>query len=203
MIGSNVHSLGHSPGSRQDGFTLVELMVVLVLSAITTAVIYKVFPSYLKVSMKQEETTQLQQQVRAAMTLMSKEIRMAGYDPDKACGDTFSFTDSDKISFTKDSEDDGVCTDSPKDNISYFTEKCDPDCSSNCVMCLKRLTNSATQNIAENIESLDFAYLDIDSKELNFDAGDDPANIRFVKITISVNNGEQQRTLTTTVQCRN
>ncbi len=81
MIGSNVHSLGHSPGSRQDGFTLVELMVVLVLSAIVTAVIYKFFPAQQKVSMIQDDVVEMQQQLRAAMNIMVREIRMAGYNP--------------------------------------------------------------------------------------------------------------------------
>lgn len=73
---------------NDSGFTIVELMVVLILAALVTAAIYKTFPAQQKAVISQEQVTAMQQEIRAAMNILEREIAMAGYNPRRssACG---------------------------------------------------------------------------------------------------------------------
>ena len=156
------------------GFTLVELLVVIAMAAIVTAVIYRFLPAQYKVITEQEAVSEMQQQLRAAMNIMSKEIKMVGHNPnhssadndgldndadgstdetnESGCATAISQADWNVFSFTLDSNSDGDCLD-PNDNISYFIQV-DGDGKPN----LRRSTTSSTRTIAENIQALGFAY---------------------------------------------
>ena len=71
---------------NQKGFTLVELLVVLALSGIVTAAVYKSFTAQQQVYVAQDQVAGMQQDVRAALEIMIKELRMAGYDPRGTAG---------------------------------------------------------------------------------------------------------------------
>jgi prepilin-type N-terminal cleavage/methylation domain-containing protein len=64
-----------------SGFTLMELMIAMAIAAIVMAAIYKVYLSQQKAYLTQQMVTEMQQNARSAMTLMQREIRMAGYKP--------------------------------------------------------------------------------------------------------------------------
>jgi prepilin-type N-terminal cleavage/methylation domain-containing protein len=64
---------------RERGLTLVELLVALVLSSILIFVLYKTFIRQQKTYTVQEQVFDMQQNVRAMMARMVREIRMAGF----------------------------------------------------------------------------------------------------------------------------
>jgi len=63
----------------ERGLTLVELLVALVLSSILIFVLYKTFIRQQKTYTVQEQVFDMQQNVRAMMARMVREIRMAGF----------------------------------------------------------------------------------------------------------------------------
>jgi prepilin-type N-terminal cleavage/methylation domain-containing protein len=63
------------------GFTLLELMVAMAIGLIVMASIFQVFRTYQKSQTSQQLVVDMLQNGRAAMTLMKREIRMAGYAP--------------------------------------------------------------------------------------------------------------------------
>jgi type IV pilus assembly protein PilW len=65
----------------QKGFSLVELMVVMAISAIVMGGMYAVYNSQLKANVTQQAVVEMQQSLRTALYLMQRDIRMAGYDP--------------------------------------------------------------------------------------------------------------------------
>jgi type IV pilus assembly protein PilW len=67
--------------SKQSGFTLIELMVAMVISIIALAAIYGAFQSQQKSQTTQQMVVDMQQNARAALAFMCREIRMAGYQP--------------------------------------------------------------------------------------------------------------------------
>ncbi len=67
---------------RERGVTLVELMIALVIAAITMAGIYRVFISQTKTYAVQDQVVEVQQSVRSAMEIMLRDLRMAGFDDD-------------------------------------------------------------------------------------------------------------------------
>ena len=64
---------------RCQGFTLVELLVVLALVSIVMTAIYSVFIHSNRVYISQEEVVAAQQEARSALDILGREIRMAGY----------------------------------------------------------------------------------------------------------------------------
>ena len=63
----------------ESGVTLIELLIVVVISAFLTAVIYATFVSQQKSYAIQTGVTDMQQNARAALTLMERDLRMAGF----------------------------------------------------------------------------------------------------------------------------
>lgn len=72
---------------NKSGFTMVELLVVLAISSIVMALMYKAYSAQLKSHTTQQELVEMQQNMRAALYLMEREIRMAGYGPNGGISD--------------------------------------------------------------------------------------------------------------------
>jgi prepilin-type N-terminal cleavage/methylation domain-containing protein len=75
--------------NRQEGFTIIELMIALVISAVVTAAVYGIFITQQKTYAIQSGVTDMQQNARAALMLMVRDLRMAGVD----IGSSFSVQD--------------------------------------------------------------------------------------------------------------
>jgi prepilin-type N-terminal cleavage/methylation domain-containing protein len=65
--------------SKQKGFTLIELVIVLVLIGFVVIAIYSIFISQHKSYVVQDLVAEAQQNARAGLNRMVKDIRMAGY----------------------------------------------------------------------------------------------------------------------------
>lgn len=66
---------------QEKGFTLIELLVTIAITGVVMAGVYAAYYAQQKSYRTQEEIAAVQQNLRAATTLMGREIRMAGYDP--------------------------------------------------------------------------------------------------------------------------
>jgi prepilin-type N-terminal cleavage/methylation domain-containing protein len=64
---------------KQNGVTLIELLIALVISTLLTAAIYRTFVGQQKTLTTQEQVVDAQQNIRYAMGNMTREIRMAGF----------------------------------------------------------------------------------------------------------------------------
>jgi len=64
------------------GFTIIELLVAMTLGLVVLAAILNMFASQNRTSAVQQEVAYAQQNVRAAMDLIVRELRNAGYDPE-------------------------------------------------------------------------------------------------------------------------
>jgi type IV pilus assembly protein PilW len=163
---------------HQTGFTLIEILVALLMSGIIMGAIYTTSEKQQDVFVKQDEVLGAQNNLRAAMLLMAKEIRMAGYDPTGSAGATITNATSSSLSFTMDNNGDGNTTDSGE-NITYslYTESVDDHT-------VKLGRKNPTQNmpVAENITSLEFYYTMADGTQTLTPAAP-LANIRAIEVT--------------------
>jgi type IV pilus assembly protein PilW len=168
----------------QKGFTLVELLVAMTISSVVMAGIYSAYYSQQKTQVVQEQMADMQQNLRAAMFYMEREIRMAGCDP-TGDADAGIVTASDvSMSFTEDirgdtlgSDPDGDMAD-PNENITYALVGTD----------LQR--NGVV--MAQNIDAIDFVYLDGEGNRLDDGGGSVVASIdqiRSVQITLVARTG--------------
>lgn len=75
------------------GFTLIELLIGLAIVGVASAAIIGLFISQNRSYVVQDETVTIQQNVRAGIDFLTREIRMAGYNPTGAetAGITFGF----------------------------------------------------------------------------------------------------------------
>lgn len=176
-----------------QGFTIVELLIAMVVALLAMGAIYSTFLNQHKSYVIQEETAAMQQNIRAAMFYMQREIRMAGCDPIGTSGAGITTANATSIRFTEDvrgdvvgSDSDGA-TDDDNEDITYALSGSD----------LIRNTNlgGGNQMVAENIDAIDFVYLDGASPPnvLNPGGGNVPAlsldQIRSVEVTIVARTG--------------
>ncbi|MGA1796339.1 MAG: PilW family protein [bacterium] len=136
------------------GFTLVELLLALFISAVMAAAIFDFFIAQNKSYSVQDQVAEMQQNMRAAVNLMVKEIRMAGYDPTGKAGAGIVAAESSRITFTLDLDEDEGLT----DYNEYITYGLYTPADG-----IQKLGRKATQNehfapVAEHVESLGFAY---------------------------------------------
>ena len=156
------------------GFTLIELMVALALTSIIMAGIMAAYISQLKSHVTQQTIVEMQQNLRSAMQHMEKEIRMAGYDdPNKASVASITTVLANTFGFTMDLNDDGDVSD-PNETVLYTLAA-----NTSGIQCLMRNTGGGNQPIAENIEALNFVYLDRFRVPTNV-----AIDVRSVQITI-------------------
>lgn len=102
-----------------QGFTLVELMVALLLSVFVVFSVYTVFRGQQKVQLAQTEVVETQQNLRAVMDLLARDIRMAGYNPTGDAVAGISEAKKGRITITKDTSDDSTgCPNVPDGSIS-------------------------------------------------------------------------------------
>ena len=194
------------------GFTLVELIITLLISMIIVGSIYTAFISQQHTYIVQEQVAEMQQNIRAALMLMGRDIRMAGYSPE---GGSFGFvngdfngtlvtTDSTNIAFTVDLDEDGTldttCEDTDgsgtidmtdMEQIAYRLNGADLERYSTTTGAVK------WSDIAEGIEQIEFRYLDSAGVDLGDATGTIPSgslnDIRSVQISILARAGQPDR----------
>ncbi len=67
---------------RERGFTIIELLVALIIFTMVIGGIYNVFFSQTRAYSIQDRVVETQQNIRSAMDLLVRDLRMTGYDSD-------------------------------------------------------------------------------------------------------------------------
>ncbi|MBW1937728.1 MAG: prepilin-type N-terminal cleavage/methylation domain-containing protein [Deltaproteobacteria bacterium] len=157
-----------SKSSKSNGFTLVELLVAMAISGIVAGAIFTAFQSQQKSYLIQDQVTEMQQNLRAGMDIMVRDIRMAGYSQgapgfgitDISPRDTddnvdITITGNGSFEFTADFDDNGTLSGGETISYSVYDSPVDtPDGRND----LGRNSGGGRQLVAENIEALGFAY---------------------------------------------
>ncbi len=170
------------------GFTLTELMVSLVISGVLMTAVYAVFNSQQKSYAVQDQLAGAHQNLRAAMNLMVKDIRMAGFDPLKDPNAGISEAEANKIAFKMrpDSNGDGKVDESDElKSIEYSLVDSGIDADHTIDDLVRKFGDTGRLPVAQNIDALDFVYLDEEGKPLEFPILEPKLrDIRAVQITL-------------------
>jgi type IV pilus assembly protein PilW len=153
------------------GFTLTELMVSLVISGVLMTGVYSVFNSQQKSYAVQDQLAAAHQNLRAALNLMVKDIRMAGFDPFRDPNANIYVAKANEIAFRMrpDKNGDGKVDENDDELKSIAYSLIDsPIDLDGTIDDLVRNSGAGRQPIAQNIDALDFVYLDDDGKPLEF-----------------------------------
>lgn len=191
--GINFRYISKRAGSRQTGFTLLEFLIVILIGAIIMTAVMTSFFSQHRAYLAQDEIVAMSQNLRAAMDLMTREIRMAGYDPTGAAGAGIVAAASGQIEFAMDSDDDGSLDGtSGADPPEWVTYRLNGDST------IGRRTgtgNSLFPSVAENFSELEFNYILHDGTTT---LSPIPGNIRGVQISLLARTGNAHSDYTDT-----
>ena len=216
--------------TNKQGFTLTELLVAMGLSAVVMASVGAIYYQQQKSFLAQEQIASAQQNVRASMYFMEREIRSAGYDPTQKVNPSFQLANNNSIAFQADLNGNEAIDGGETITYSLYDSGGDGDTD------LGRNTGGGNQPLAENIDALNFVYLDGASPPNVLDDdgfGNVTTNInqiRSVQVTVVARTGRadpgytdariytnlqgqtilgvqndnfRRRTLSTTIACRN
>lgn len=149
------------------GVTLVELMIALVLSMLVMAAVYMAYQTQHKSSYMEYKVITMQQDLRAAINMMERDIRMAGCNPamTSTAGIMASGSTSTTIFVSMDLNGDGDTADTDE-QVTYSLNGTD----------LMRNSNV----IAENVTTLGFTYLDDNNNIVSPSSG----NVKSVIVKI-------------------
>lgn len=165
-------------GTR-SGFTIVEVIVAAAIMGIVVGAIYSLFISQQKSFVTQGQVVDAQQHVRVAMELLTRECRMAGYNPSRVAGVGMVTATATEVRFTMDITGDGN-TNGLNEDITY------------------QLANGNLlrngRALVPNVDAFNLVYLNADRNVLA-----SPVNlsaIRSIQISLLVRSGQQDRDYT-------
>jgi type IV pilus assembly protein PilW len=183
------------------GFSLIELLLAMATGLIVLISTYNVFTIQSRHFSMQEQKAEMLQNARAGLDIMTKEIRMAAYNPSgslAACTGTNNATNAPcvgitaatavTLSFSADLDGDGNLTadsTNPNENIVYDVY------TSGGKSALGRTSNGSKQPVVENISTLSFAYFDA-----NNNATTNLALIKKIRVSITAQTAKPDVNLT-------
>jgi len=166
------------------GFTLVELLVAMAISSIVLASVAAAYRTQIRTHATQQMVVDMQQNIRGAMYIMQREIRMAGHDPTGLSGASILVADDAVLQFQSDDNEDGDCDDSMEDIRYAMTAD---------GALGRQVSGGLLDPLAENIDAINFVYLD-GANPPNVLATPVPesnrSDIRSIQITIVARSGQ-------------
>jgi len=153
--------------NESTGFTLPELLIAMAVFALIMAAVFGLYKTHQDTYIVQDQVVEMQQSIRAALQLMTRDIRMAGYDP----SDSGLFGISDirirdingnldvagygTLTVRVDLNENGVVDAAETISYSMFDFA---DTSSVTLLDLGRDDGGGQQAVAENIDAIGFAF---------------------------------------------
>ena len=203
-MGVNWPVQGHK---TQSGFTLTEVLVAMVISAVLTTAVYQTFHSQQRSYTLQSEAATMEQNLRSGLYLLTREVRSAGYNPTQATTAGFRFvtsfpapnnlfvvnyaTDHSLVAFTLDSDGSGAIEPNKNEQIAYQFN--------NAQKTLERFNDAQPdpaqkwETVASDIDVVYFTYFDQNN---NLTA--DPTSIAYVEISLLARTRKQDSKYTHT-----
>lgn len=180
---------------------MVELLITLVISGIIMMAVYAAYTVQRNTYEAQDQITEMQQNIRAALWYMVPDIRMAGYDPTEQAkakiriGDATYYTNKNRISFSLDLNEDGDTNNAPagndpNENVAYgFSDTNDPNfdgviAGSGASELGRNVNGSGFQPFADNISAIEFQYVLEDGTKVLAPSNFQASKIRAVEISI-------------------
>ena len=148
---------------KNKGFTLLEMMISIAVFGIIMTGIYQTFHYQQRSYLKQEQMVDAQQNLRAGLYFLTRDIKMAGYDPEGDADATITTANIAQLDFQVDGDGSGVIGDAAMETVQYaLTNDADADGIADAFPCsLGRQYNGAGgfQPVCDNVEALEFCYI--------------------------------------------
>lgn len=162
---------------NNNGFTLVELLIAMLLSFLVMGAVFISYRSQQRNQTAQESVAQMQQNLRATLMILARDIREAGCDPTRKAGACITEATAGRFGFTRDivnsitgsNAADGK-VDGENENVVYgFADSMDANANGiaegggandwDNPAAIGRNTGGGFQAVAENIQAVEFNYI--------------------------------------------
>jgi len=164
---------------RNDGFTLIEMMVSMGIGMVILAAVTTTFMSQTKIYSAQEQVNEMEQNARAALDVITRELKMAGYKPNTGAvtGLTASGVNLDSTNLIIEADLNG---DNSIDGSGGSLERITYAYNSGNKQITRRLGSGTSDVFADNVTAFNFTYLKADGTTATL-----ASQIRQVKIDIT------------------
>lgn len=198
---------------REEGFTLIEILIALAIMSIVTAAIYQLYISQYKTWVSQDLITEMQQNARVSIDTISRDLLMAGYGVTTAIETDAGGSDNSQIAIRYKDPNDGnkikriMYWRNASENILYRKEDTAvPNSESSLNSGSPGRVWSGGQPLADNVTSLGFIYFKSDGSTVS-----PPNDVYRVKVSLEVQTSKKdpitgdwkKLTLSTDVRPRN
>lgn len=184
------------------GFTLVELMIAVAIAAIVLGALGTAYVSQRRSATAQEQVTEMQQNIRAGLDIMARDIRMAGFNAGQNTGATITTANATQLIFTMlvadintdgiDNDNDGVPDEG--DEIETFGYNIwDTVPLNDDYTALRRQHKAISLAVAENIDAIEFYYTLADGTQTLAPAAAQLPDIRAVQVSILARAGRDDQ----------
>ncbi|MBU1184433.1 MAG: prepilin-type N-terminal cleavage/methylation domain-containing protein [Proteobacteria bacterium] len=167
-----IDNMSGAPGlpGRAGGFSLVELLIAMAVGLVVLGAMYSVFTIQNKTFGNQEVFVEMQQNVRAGMDMMAREIGMAGYNP---AGVNFAGVTviTSQLQIQADLDGNGAIDSTSQENVIYIFDSTNKQ--------ITRYIGAGNQAFVENVDSFTFEYLKGDGTAATTE------DVRRIRITIT------------------
>ncbi len=138
-----------SENRNSGGFTLIELLVSMGIGMVVLAAVTTTFMSQTRFYSAQEQVNEMEQNGRGALDLISRELKMAGYNPAGASFNGVTYVNTSQIQINADLNAVSGIQDGTDENITYAYD--------NANLQITRTVGGGTaQVLADNITALTF-----------------------------------------------
>lgn len=173
---ANAHCYSNALENNESGFTLVELMIVMVITSFIAAAVFTIYLVHQRSYTQQDDVADIQQNLRGALAVMAPEIRQAGCNPLRASGIGILQATGSSFHFTADVAGDPINpnqadgdVDDANEDVTYGLSAAN-DANGNGIadgggadwstsVSLGRNTGGGFQPIADRIEAVEFNYI--------------------------------------------
>lgn len=171
------------PKSREDGgFTLIELMVSIAIGLVVLASVATTFTSQTRAYSAQEQINQMEQNLRGALDIMSREIKMAGYKPNGGSVTGVISYSSTGLTIQADIDGNGSVLASGSGSSAAYEQIVYAYDSANKKI-TRQVGDGTVTTLAENISAFSFTYYQ--SQSSGGAAATSASNIRQIKISMT------------------
>ena len=165
---------------KAGGFTLIELLVTLGIGMVVLAAVTTTFMNQTRFYSAQEQVNEMEQNARGALDLITREIKMAGYNPAGAVFDGVAVCSASQLQIKADLNAVSGVEVSTDENITYAYD-----------ISTLRITRTrggeAAQVLADNITALTFTCYKADGATTTTTSSE----IRQVKVEITARTAKQ------------
>lgn len=202
-------TLNMNPASVKDhrGFTLIELLVAMLIGLFVVGATVTLLDFSGRTYRAQERVADVQQDARAALEIMARDIRMAAFNPRRGSGAGILKADQDMLAFQMDINMSNDLEDGSYEELLVYLYDADDREIGRNVNPDPETLEAGARPLASNVSQLRFAYFDENGDALEAPVAA-PRDIRRVQISVTCEQRDDKgglfaRTLTTTVAIRN